>query len=283
MTTTATAPLSGVTFGGILRSEWIKLMSLRSTIWCYAILVFLTIGLAALFGSTLNFSGGGEVDHATSQGLAVQASTLSIGMSQLVIAVLGALVITGEYGTGMIRSTLTAVPKRLPALFGKMVVFGVVTFVISFVSFAIAALLTAPLLAANGVDTDFADAAFWAALAGAAGYIALTGVLATAIGTILRNSAGAIAAVLGLILVVPTIVQVFAAITMQEWVANLSAFLPSNAGGRMYAYVADSAASGDPFGLGGVVLEPWQGALVLVAWFAALLALASALLKRRDA
>ena len=280
-TLTTTAPRSGVSFGGILKSEWIKLMSLRSTIWCYSILVFLTITLALLFGSTISLEGA-TFDSAGEQALAVQAATLSVGMSQLVIAVLGALVITGEYGTGMIRSTLTAVPTRLPALFGKVVVFGVVTFVISLASILVAALLTAPLLAGNGVDVDMADPAYWSALVGAAGYLALSGIFATAIGTIVRNSAGAIAVVLGFILVIPTIVQVFALITLQEWIANLSAFLPSNAGARMYAYVAENAST-DPFGLGGLVLEPWQGALVLLAWIAGLLVLASVLLKRRDA
>ena len=92
MTTIAPTQLSGVTFGGILRSEWIKLMSLRSTIWCYAILVFLTLGLAALFGSTL-YVEGMTLDHDTQQTFAVQAVTFSVGMSQLVVAVLGALVV----------------------------------------------------------------------------------------------------------------------------------------------------------------------------------------------
>ena len=281
LTPTTTSPSSGVSFGGILRSEWIKLMSLRSTIWCYAILVFLTITLALLFGSTISLEGA-TFDASGEQALAVQAATLSVGMSQLVIAVLGALVITGEYGTGMIRSTLTAVPTRLPALYGKIVVFGAVTFVVSLASMVVAALLTAPLLEGNGINVDLSDPAYWSALVGAAGYLALSGIFATAIGTIVRNSAGAIAIVLGFILVIPTIVQVFALITLQEWIANLSAFLPSNAGSRMYAYVAESAAS-DPLGLGGVVLEPWQGALVLLAWIAGLLVLASVLLKRRDA
>jgi len=282
MTTIAPTQLSGVTFGGILRSEWIKLMSLRSTIWCYAILVFLTLGLAALFGSTL-YVEGMTLDRDTQQTFAIQAVTFSVSMSQLVVAVLGALVITGEYGTGMIRSTLTAVPARLPALFGKIVVFGLVTFVISLVAIVLSALLSAPLLANSGVDVDFGDPAYWAALVGAAGFLALTGIFATAVGTIVRNSAGAIAIVLGFVLVLPTIVQIFAVITAAEWVANLGTFLPSNAGGRMYAYVGESAAAADPMGLGGLVLEPWQGALVLVAWVVALLALASVLLKRRDA
>lgn len=281
MTTIAPTQLSGVSFGGILRSEWIKLMSLRSTIWCYAILVFLTISLGLLFGSTI-FTEGITLDHDTQQTFAVQAATLSTGMSQLVIAVLGALVITGEYGTGMIRSTLTAVPARLPALFGKIVVFGIVTFVISLVAIVLSALLSAPLLAGNGIEADFGDANYWSALVGAAGFLALTGIFATAIGTIVRNSAGAIAIVLGFVLVLPTIVQIFAVITKAEWVANLGAFLPSNAGARMYAYVSDAPAV-DPLGLDSLVLEPWQGALVLVAWVVALLALASVLLKRRDA
>ncbi len=282
MTTLTTAPRSGVSFGGILHSEWIKLMSLRSTIWCYSIVVFLTIVLSLIFGSSIYIEGGVPLDHDTQQTFAVQAATLSVGMSQLVIAVLGALVITGEYGTGMIRSTLTAVPARLPALFGKIVVFGVVTFVISLVAIVVSALLSAPLLANNDIDVDFTDPVYWGALVGAAGFLALSGVLATAIGTIVRNSAGAIAIVLGLILVLPTIVQVFALITAVEWVANLSAFLPSNAGARMYAYVTDAPAV-DPFGMAGLVLEPWQGALVLTAWVAGLLVLASVLLKRRDA
>jgi len=182
----------------------------------------------------------------------------------------------------MIRSTLTAVPSRLPALFGKIVVFGVVTFIISLVAIVLSALLSAPLLANNGIEVDFSDGAYWAALVGAAGFLALSGILATAVGTIVRNSAGAIAIVLGLVLVLPTIVQVFALITTAEWVANLGAFLPSNAGARMYAYVSETAVV-DPFALGGLVLEPWQGALVLLGWVTALLVLASVLLKRRDA
>jgi ABC-2 type transport system permease protein len=281
MTTTAIAPRSGVTFAGILHSEWIKLMSLRSTIWCYAILVVLTIGLAVLFGSAISSEGIPPTD-VDQQGTAVQSATLSINISQLVIAVLGALVMTGEYGTGMIRSTLTAVPRRLPALFGKVVVFGVVTFVISLVAIVVAAMLSVPLLAANGITVDLGDASYWSALVGAAGYLALSGVLATAIGTIVRTSAGAIAIVLGLILVLPGIVQVFAFITESQWVASLGSFLPSNAGARMYAYLGNAPLPAS-LGGGGVVLEPWQAALVLVGWVVALLALASVLLKRRDA
>jgi ABC-2 type transport system permease protein len=277
MTTHSLTAKSGLSFGGILNSEWIKLMSLRSTFWCYGVLIFLTLALAALFGGTISIDGE-QLDAATQQAFAVQSATLSTGMSQLVIAVLGALVITGEYGTGMIRSTLTAVPTRLPALFGKIVVFGVVTFVVSLVAIVTAALLSAPLLASNGITVNFSDGAYWQALVGAALYLSLIGVLSTAIGTIVRSSAGAIAIVMGLILVLPTIVQIFAAVTQARWIADASAFLPSNAGDRMFSYAVDAFDTA-----GQLALEPWQGALVLLAWIAALLALASTLLTRRDA
>lgn len=277
MTTTT---LPHLTFGGVLRSEWIKLRSLRSTVWCYAILVFLTISLGLLFAATV--SPFGPLDEASQQSYAVQAATLSLGFSQLVVCVLGALIITGEYGTGMIRSTLTAVPRRVPALAAKAIVFALVTFVVGLASVLATILVSAPLLAGSGVDVDLADPALWLALVGAAGFLALIGLLAFSLGAIIRHSAGGIAAALGLILVVPTVVQVFALITRADWVADAQAFLPSNAGARMYAYVADSAYV-DPTGLDGLQLEPWQGALVLVAWAAVLFTVAAVLLKRRDA
>src|SRR5690606_5532405 len=120
-----------------------------------------------------------------------------------------------------------------------------------------------PVLGGADISVDLADGALWATLAGGAAYVTLIGLFSLAVGAILRNSAGGIAAALGAILVLPTIVSSFTAITRQEWVANLANALPGNAGQRMYAYPV--AAIEDP-GAIGTVLEPWQGALVLVAW-----------------
>jgi len=281
--TTATPALPGVSFGGILVSEWIKLRSLRSTVWCYVILIVITIALAPLVAFAIASQMGQQgalLDEGTRQSLAVQATTASIGFSQLVVSVLGALVITGEYGTGMIRSTFTAVPRRLPALFGKATVFAVTTFVVGFVALAVSLLLTIPVLGTGDLEIDLADGALWLSIAGAAAYLALIGLFSLAIGALIRNSAGGIAAALGSILVLPTIISIFTVITQAEWVANLSNLLPSNAGARMYAYPVD--AMQDPF-MVSAPLEPWQGALVLLIWIAALFALASVLLKRRDA
>ena len=273
--------MNGLTFGGILRSEWIKLRSLRSTIWCYSILVAITFGLGLLFAAALTSQADGmPLNHDAQQAFVVQVATLSISLSQLVVVVLGALVITGEYGTGMIRSTFAAVPSRVPAVVAKALVFGAATFVVGLVSVVGSAVLAAPILAAGGIQADFTDTGLWLALIGAAGYLALIGFLALSIGTLIRNSAGAIATVLGLILVVPTIVQIFALVTQAEWAASIAAFLPSEAGAKMFSYSAASPLTEPTMG---VVLEPWQGLVVLLIWIAVFFTGAALLLKRRDA
>lgn len=277
-TTASTTTRRPVGFGGVLASEWIKLTTLRSTLWCYVIIVVLTVGLGFLFAG-INRGTTPTLPDAQQQAAWLQVATLGIGFSQLVAAVLGALVITGEYGTGMIRSTFAAVPTRLPAIFAKTLVFGVATFVVSLVSMVLTALLTAPILPARDIHPDFSDWHVWWAIVGGAGYVALIGILSLAIGTIIRNSAGGIASSLGLVLVVPTIVAIFARVTDTKWVQNLGSFLPSAAGGRMYAYVTDTTttSSSDL-----IVLTPVQGFLVLAAWIVVLYVTALVLVKRRD-
>lgn len=289
MTTTTVTPRvatgSGLSFAGILNSEWIKLRTLRSTIWCFAIIVVLTIGVGILLAFAIGSQSTSGGTAETRQSLLVQVSTVSIGFSQLVAAVLGALVITGEYGTGMIRSTLTAVPKRIPALLAKAIVFGLLALVIEFVSLAITAVIGKSILGSFDLSTDLGDGKLWLGLLGGAGYIALIGLLALSLGTIIRNSAGGIAAALGLVLVLPTVVQIFALTTQAKWIENIYAFLPSEAGAKMYSYAGDvasaAAVNGPTSGI--IVLEPWQGFLVLLAWVVVLFAIAATLLKRRDA
>jgi ABC-2 type transport system permease protein len=271
------AELGRLSFGGVLRSEWIKLRTVRSTVWCYAIIIALTVLFGILLANTFIAPDGAELPADAQQAFAVQATTLSIGFSQLVASVLGVLVISGEYGTGMIRSTLTAVPKRTPALLAKALVFGVATFVVGLVSIALTALVTAPMLPNVGIEPDFGDIQFLLALGGGALYLALVGVLSMAIGAIIRNSAGGIAAALGLLLVLPTVLQIFAAITQAEWAVNLGTFLPSNAGARLYAYAAEGGVTD-----GIVTLSSLEGGLVLGAWVVVPMIVAAVLLKRRD-
>lgn len=295
-TTTSNTQLRGLSFGGELRSEWIKLRSLRSTLWCYLIIVLLTIGLGLLIAGTLPApaSGAPALTHGVQQSTWVTVATLGVGFAQLVSAVLGALVITGEYGTGMIRSTFAAVPKRLPAILAKALVFGVTTFVVAFAGLVITALVTAPLLPAKGITPDFGDGKVWLALLGGAGYIALLGLLALGIGLIVRSSAAGIAAALGLVLVVPIILQILAGVTRAAWPGNIAAFLPSGAGSKLYAYQGAAAESLAPNRGGGagtavtsgadvITLDSWQALLVLIGWVIVALVIGGVLVKRRDA
>lgn len=274
-----------VTFGGILRSEWIKLVTLRSTVWCYVILVVLTVGFGALVAALIS-SPGDEQFAVPATPEAIQStwlmvSTAGIGFAQLVIAVLGSMVITGEYGTGMIRSTFAAVPRRLPALVGKVLVFGVVSFVVALVALLVTALAVVPILGANDLVVDLADPEIWRGLVGAAGFVALIGLLALGIGTIIRNTAGAIAATLGLLLVLPTVLQIVSGLTRAEWVLNATAFLPSSAGSQISAYPTEPVET-PPDVLVALTLEPWQALVVLLAWVVVPLVVGAVLLKRRD-
>jgi ABC-2 type transport system permease protein len=253
---------SGISGAGLLRSEWIKLRSVRSTIWSFAIVIAATVTIAVgLSATTINLSR--TVEEQASEALWV--ATFGVAAGQLVMAALGVLVISGEYATGMIRSTLTAVPKRTPALVAKAVVLFVASFLVGvFATFA-SALVSAPILAGRGITEQF-DGPFVADLLLASLYLALTSVFALGLGTVLRSSAGGLAAVLGIVMLLP--VLVFQLQFDAEWLRDISPYLFSNAGAGMY--------NGGQF-------EQWQFTLIVVAWTGVSLALGALLLKRRDA
>jgi ABC-2 type transport system permease protein len=275
MSATMTAPrpsaLPRLSAAGIVRSEWIKLRSVRSTVWSYAIIVVASFGVALLLSTTISFDGTPPPADLHND-LVLQASTFGIFFGQLVVGVLGVLTMSGEYSTGMVRSTLTAVPKRLPALAAKALVLFLTTFVVGLVSVFGSLLIALPLLSTQGVQADFSDASLIGNLVLGALYLGLVAVFALGLGTVLRSSAGGIAATLGTILLLPTIVSLFAALTRADWANDLMPYLFSNAGDGMYNPVP-----------GGAALEQWQSAVVVVAWVAVSLVAGALLLKRRDA
>jgi ABC-2 type transport system permease protein len=277
-TLSATRPATRLSAVGVIRSEWIKLRSLRSTVWSYAIIVVVSLGMALLLSSTVDF-GGQPVPAEVQQNLALQASTFGIYFGQLIVAVLGVLVISGEYATGMIRSTLAAVPKRVPALAAKALVLFVTTFVVGLVSTFGSLLIVLPILSSKGIETDLGDASLLGNLVLGSVYLALVAVFALGVGTILRSSAGGIAAALGVILLLPTILQVIAGLTGAQWAIDLMPYLLSNAGVGTYTPPVEGAAAVD----GSEALEQWQNALVVLAWAAVSLIGGALLLKRRDA
>ena len=261
--------------GGVIRSEWIKLRSLRSTVWSYVFVVLLTLGMALLMTLTMANGVGGQGDISGATGAAevdlfVQASVFGVVLSQLVVAVLGVLVVSGEYGTGMIRSTLAAVPTRLPALAAKAAVLFVATFIVGVVSTVGAFLVATAVYSGSGLSASLADPAVFMPMLGAALYLALLAVFALGVGTIVRSSAGGIGIVLALILVVPTVLGMIPA----DWAQTVVPYLLSDAGMNMFSPASLT---------GSESLTAWQGLLVVLGWVAASLTGAGVLLMKRDA
>ncbi|WP_407344381.1 ABC transporter permease subunit [Pengzhenrongella phosphoraccumulans] len=267
-----------LTFPRIVRSEWIKFRTLRSTIWTLATTVVLMVGISLLFAWGVTSStgqGGNPNDFGGLTGANVATGGYFFG--QLTLAVLGVLVISGEYSTGMIRSTLAAVPTRLPALWAKALVLGVTSFVVSCIAIGISVLATRAMLAPLDLAVDLGDPEQVRILLGAALYLTTIALLAYAFGALLRHSAAALAAVLGLLLVVE---NVFLLIPL-TFFEKVSPFLPSTAGAQLMMPQAqiDLMATTAT----GAVLSPWEGFAVLVAWVVVLLTAAAVLLKRRNA
>jgi len=254
--------MSGVrlSFPRLVRSEWIKLRSIRSTVWCFAILVALTVAMAALLGTLVN-QGGQAMPTDAANGTLVSVNTASVSFTALVVGVLGVLIITGEYGTGQVRSTFTADPGRTGVLLAKAVVLAVSTFVVSAVSTWIGVLISTPLQAGNGVEADLGDPSVFMPILGSSVYVTLLALLAFGIGLLVRSSAGGIAITLGILLVLPVILSLLGSLIDAQWILDVSRFLPSDAGAQLYAYSSSGPAPDQP----GVVLNGWGGFGVLLA------------------
>lgn len=208
--------------------------------------------------------------------------TIGYSVGQLAIAVLGVLAITGEYSTGMIRSTFSAVPTRLPAFVAKLGVLFVTSFVVTLLGVGLSALVTAPMLSNQGMSLDLGSDETVRILVGAALYVATISALALGVGALLRSTAGAIFTVVGVLMVIPQILAIVAMATGNAVVENIYKYLPGVAGERLLSTggpvdpMTGTAAASD-------ALAPWVGYGVLAAWTVAVLVAAAITLKRRDA
>jgi ABC-2 type transport system permease protein len=263
-TLTAPTPLAGrVTRSRVIRSEWTKFRSVRSTGWSLAAALVLTIGI----GTLVSLVAATQTHPATDSFNVAGRSEIGNLLSQLVVAVLAVLMITGEYGTGMIRSSMSVVPRRLPVLWGKIAVFVAaalpVLTVASLAAFELGQLVwRAKGQPAVGLgDPGVARIVFGSALA-----LVVTGVLSLAIGALVRSTAAGITVVVGLLFVVPTLMA-----ALPTGIANYSRFLPSNAGGALWHEALSER-----------VMSPWSGFALLVAYTVVLVALAARRMRRRD-
>lgn len=276
MTATTLPPTTGLTFGRLVRSEWIKFRSIRSTAWCLAILVVVTVAMAALLGNAFETSGPVTTDGAN--GTLVTINTASVSLTALVVAVLGVLIIAGEYGTGQIRSTFTADPQRTGVILAKAAVLAVTTFVVSAVAIWIGVALSAALQAGKGVDAAVTAPAVFMPLLGASVFVTLLALLAYGIGLLVKSSAGGIAITLGLLLVVPIVLSLVGSVLNAQWILDVARFLPDQAGAQLYAYSSSAGAAQQQ----GVVLNGWGGFGVLLAEVVVVGALALVAARRRD-
>ena len=296
-TTTATPPMAALDDGhaGLanqVRSEWTKLRSVRSTWICLVIVFVAGIGLSALVSNV-------EAGQWAHLGLADRASFDPVRfsqtgsfLSQFVVGVLGAMAITSEYATGSIRTTLSITSKRSTVLAAKLIVIGVVVFVVAQVTAFASFFVGQAVLLANGAKAlpagssivtqvrsatipyvSLSDPAALRAVFLSGCYLLLLALLACAIGFVLRHTAGAIAAFVGILLVLPLIVAVLPTSVAHSF----EKYLPSNLGLAMTLVTTRKT------DFAGVLFAPWLAAGLLALYAAAAVVLAAWLLVRRDA
>lgn len=275
-TTDALRGTERVTFPRLVRSEWIKLISLRSTWWSVGLTILGMVGMSLLMAVSMSaFASDIPADQLDSMG--PQVLTFGFFLGQITVAVLGALVVTGEYSTGMIRSTFTAAPNRLEALSAKALVVGVAVFVLGVVGGLISWLVTTPILP-DGAAAAFSDPIAWRSLLGLGAFLALVALMAFALGVIVRSSAGAIASVLGVLLMLPLAINILAMMG-QQWASTIMRFLPSEAGAQLMSPSTEAAEAMVDYS----VLTWWQGGLVLLGYVTVLSIIGAVMVQKRDA
>ncbi|MDM7855604.1 ABC transporter permease subunit [Cellulomonas alba] len=276
LTTTDAAPAGvttqrteRVTVGGLLRSEWIKFWTVKSTIWTLSVSSVVIIGLALLASLAIVNS-----DDTNPNPLDAFGGTAFLG--PLAVAVLGALSITAEYSTGMIRSSFAAEPRRLPVIWAKAAILALVVLVATALAVAIAAVLQWAIFHGKDFYVDATDPQVIRALFGQALYVTAIALFAFALGTLMRQSAAAIATVLGVLLVLPILFQIIPWSVLHD----LMPFLPNVAGSQITQTDAQIQSQADP---SYTTLSAWQGFGVLLAYVVVVMIPGAWRVKTRDA
>lgn len=263
-------PSSGTesgTLARVARSEWTKMWSLRSTWWSLGATLALVVGLGALF-STAVLSRWDRLDPAERLRFDPTAVSLrGVFLAQLAIGVPGVLMISAEYSTGSIRSTMAAVPRRHPVLMAKAGVFAAVALALMSVTTLTSFLIGQAILNRQAHGTTLSGPNVAQAVIGSAVYLCLVGLLGIALGALLRNTAGAISALVALLLVLP----ILANFLPGTWADTVGKYLPAAAGQAIMSTRVDPTR-----------LAPGTGLLLLAAEIATLLVAATVLLRRRD-
>lgn len=265
---TVTDPTATQVLAANVRAEWTKLRSVRSTGWTLLTAVGLTVGFGALVGVS-QMSSWDHLDRAEQLRFDPTSFSLSgLFLAQLAIGVLGVLIVTSEYATGQIRATLAATPQRRTVLTAKALALIGVLAVTGLAASVSAFALGQRIFATKGLDASLTDPGVLRAVIGGALYLTAVGLLGLGLGAILRRTAGAVAALVGLLVVVPLVTSFLPS----SWNALIGKYLPAQAGMSVFRVVPDPNA-----------LTPWAGYTVLLAYAVASLVLGGYLLVHRDA
>ncbi len=259
---------------GQLRSEWTKLRTVRSTVWTLLVTVLAVVGIGALATAVTaaHWRNGGIEDRFGFDPTARSLAGLFFG--EISLGVLGVLAMSAEYSSGTIRATLAAIPNRPLVLACKAAVFGVVALVTSEVLTFAAFLLGQQLLKGSTPYATLSEPGVLRAVAGAGLVLTVIALFALGLATIIRHTAGAIATFVGVLLVLPLVLQAFP-VSFQDDVLK---YMP--------LVIAENMATTNPlhriFG-SAVTFSPWVGFALLCCYAAAALVIGGILFVRRDA
>jgi ABC-type transport system involved in multi-copper enzyme maturation permease subunit len=268
---TSSAPLSTERrrgdFANLLRAELVKLGTIRTAYWALVVAFASNIGFAALAAAVLAPRlKSSELAHVD----VVQLAMAGLHLSQIAYGVLGALIITGEYGSGMIRTTFAAVPRRRTVLAAKGLVFAGVALITATVSTAVAYAAFLATLPANTLSgTGLSDPGVARAVLGGGLYLTVYGLLGFGLGALLRSSTATIATLLGVLFVPPLLLNLLPG----SWKVTIGPYIPMQSGSQIFVAARREAAS----------LAPWTGFGVFCLYAAVALLAGIAVINRRDA
>jgi len=260
--------ITAVTQPRVVSSEWTKFATLRSTLWSLGVGMLLTLGFPILFASVT----AARWSHLSPEERAgrhpLEIALAGVNVAQLAIAVLGVLVITGEYSTGMIRSTMLAVPKRLPVLWAKLGVYAAVAFLLTLPAVIVSFYASQAILNRHHLlQVSITAPGVLRTLVGGALYVMGVGIFALALGAIVRNTAGGIALFAGIFFVIPPLMNIFPT----SWNNAISRWLPSEAGRQLFALTKDPNR-----------YAQWPSGAIFLGYCVLATAIAALLLRRRD-
>jgi hypothetical protein len=252
----------------VVVSEWTKLRSLRSTLWSLFVAVVFTIGLPCVFATVTAVRWSHMSLHERLDRHPLEIATAGVNLSQLAIGVLGVLIVTGEYSTGMIRASFGAVPKRLPVLWAKIAVFACATFVLMLPSVILGFVGSQAILRNHHIlEISFSHPGVARTVIGGAIFLTVVGIFTMGLGAITRNTAGGIAVFAGIFFVIPPLLNILPT----SWNQAISEYLPSSAGRDVFALTH-----------GPHDLSPGAGIALFAGYTAIVIAIAAVLLVHRD-